>query len=455
LVILQAMSTFLGPTFRPGDDGYDTERVGFNRAVDQRPELIVGAADPADVTAAVQFAAAAGLAVAVQATGHGPAVPTDGAVLISTRRMDRVRLDPSNRTVSVDAGVRWRKVLDVTAPYGLAPLTGSSPHVGAVGYTLGGGIGPLGRRYGYAADHVRWLDVVTADGHLRRVAADRDPHLFWALRGGKGNFGVVTSMEIELMPVTRLLGGGLYYPGEAAADVLHAYREWTGTLPEEMSSSVMLIRYPADPAIPGPLQGRFVAHVRIAYSGLAEDGERWIRPLRRLGPRLADTVIEMPYRDVGSIHHDPTEPVAAYDTNSFLGELDSGAIDTIVSLAGPEADPPFVLELRHHGGAYSRPPVVPNAVGGRDAAFTLFAASVLDPAHTERIRGAHELLHHKMRPWATGGTYLNFLGIGDVGTDRVRTAFTPADYERLKKLKATYDPGNVFRINHNIPPHTR
>jgi FAD/FMN-containing dehydrogenase len=444
--------TFSGPVFRPGDEGYDAERAGFNLAVDHHPELVVGAACDADVAAAVRVAAAGGLGLAVQATGHGPSAPADGALLVSTRRMDEVRVDPVSRTAVVGAGVRWQQVLDQAVPYGLAPLNGSNPQVGAVGYTLGGGIGLLGRRYGYAADHVRSLDVVTADGKLRRVSADRNPDLFWALRGGKGNFGVVVRMEIELMPVARLFGGGLYFPGEATADVLHAYREWTQTVPEEMASSIMLIRYLDDPVVPAPLRGRYVTHVRIAYSGPLDRGERIVRRLRRVGPRLLDTVTEMPYREVGSIHHEPTEPVAAYDTNVMLAELAAETVDTIVSLAGPEADAPFILELRHHGGAYARPAAVPNAVGGRDAAFTLLFASLFESNRREEIRSIHDLVHDKLRPWTTGGSYLNFLGVGDVATDRVRTAFTPADYARLTSLKSTYDPTNVFCVNHNIPP---
>jgi len=269
------MNVFAGPVFRPGDVGYDAERAGFNLAIEHRPELVVGATGAADIIAAVERATADGLAVAVQATGHGVSVPADGAVLVNTNRMTGVVVDPSTRTARVEAGARWERVLPLAARYGLAPLNGSSPHVGAVGYTLGGGIGLLGRRYGYAADHVRWLDVVTADGRLRRVSADADPELFFALRGGKGNFGVVVSMEIELMPVSRLYGGGLYFPGESTADALHVWCEWTRTVPDSMASSVMLIRYPGDPAEPEPLRDRFVTHLRVAWSGAPEEGERW------------------------------------------------------------------------------------------------------------------------------------------------------------------------------------
>jgi FAD/FMN-containing dehydrogenase len=446
------MDTLSGLVFRPGDAGYDAERTGFNLAVEHRPQLVVGATGADDVVAAVDHAARAGVGIAVQATGHGPSVAADGDVLVSTRRMDGVRVDPATRIARIEAGARWERVLPEAAKHGLAPLNGSSPDVGAVGYTLGGGIGPLGRRYGYACDHVRRFDVVTADGRLRDVSADRDPDLFWALRGGKGNFGVVVAMEIELVPVSRLFGGGLYFAAEATAEVLHAYANWIGDLPDEMSSSVLLIRFPDDPALPEPLRDRFVTHVRIAHCGSADEGSRLIEPLRDVGPRLMDTVGDIPYTAVGAIYNDQTTPVAAYDRTSLLREPDTAAVDALVSAAGPQTESPLIVELRHLGGAYSRQPTVPSAVGGRDAAFTLFSATIVQPDGLEEARRASEVLHGAMQPWSTGATALNFLGIDDAAPERVRTAFAPDDYARLAQLKAVYDPDNLFRVNHNIPP---
>ena len=446
------MATLSGPVFRPGDSGYDSERTGFNLAVDHRPQAVVGATGPDDVVAAVEYASAAGVGLAVQATGHGPSIAADGAVLVSTRRMDGVQVDPATRTARIEAGARWERVLPEAAKHGLAPLNGTSPDVGAVGYTLGGGIGPLGRRYGYACDHVRRFEVVTADGRLREVSADRELDLFWALRGGKGNFGVVVAMEIGLVPVARLFGGGMYFGAEATTDVVHAYAEWTRDLPDAMSSSVMLIRFPDDPAVPEPLRDRFVTHVRIAYCGPPDEGRKLVQPLRDVGARLVDTVADIPYTAVGAIYNDQTTPVAAYDHGSALGELDSAAVDALISEAGPQAGGALIVELRHLGGAFSRPPAVPSAVGGRDATFLLFSVSILQAGLIDEARRAHARLHSAMSPWSTGATIMNFLGVDDTAPDRVRSAFAPAGYERLAKLKAVYDPGNLFRINHNIPP---
>jgi hypothetical protein len=441
-----------GPIFLPGQPGYEEECACWDRSVQHRPAVVVGARNAADIEATVRFAADLDLPVAVQATGHGATFPADGGVLISTRRMTDVQIDPEARTARFAAGTTWEPVIDRAAPFGLAPLNGSAPFVGAVSYTLGGGLGILGRRYGYAADHVRWLDVVLASGERLRVTPDRHPDLFWGLRGGKGNLGVVTAMEVDLMPVARLYGGGLYFPAGATAAVLQAYRTWTATLPEELSSSVALGTFPDVPEVPAPVRGQFIVHVRLGYLGSAEDGARLLEPLRAAGRPLLDTVREMPYSQVGMIHDDPRAPVPVMCRTTMLRRLDPGAIDTLVELAGPEANAPFAVEMRHLGGALGRPSRIPNAIGHRDAAYSLYIGSVLDPTLAEPTRLAQQRLVERLRPWATGAELLNFIHGADTTLDRVRTAYTPADYARLAALKARYDPTNRFRFNHNVPP---
>jgi FAD/FMN-containing dehydrogenase len=268
----------------PGDHGYDAELAGFDLAVPQRPAVIVGATGPADMVAAVRHARAVGLAVGVQATGHGITVPADNALLITTRRAASVRVDPSDRTAWLEAGAVWSRVLHEAAPFGLAPLAGSAPAVGAVSYTLGGGIGVLGRRWGFSADHVRRLDAITADGVLRRVTADEHPDLFWALRGGGGNLGVVTGMQIELVELAELYGGGLFFPGEDAAPVLTTLLAVGRGAPDEVSLSAALLTFPDLPALPAVLRGRWCCHVRISSSGTQARCEEVISPLRRARP---------------------------------------------------------------------------------------------------------------------------------------------------------------------------
>ncbi len=391
-----------GRVFRRGEAGYDARRSGFNTAIEHHPEMIVEAS-PADVVTAVRAAVAAGRAVAVMNTGHGPSVPADGALLVRTGRMRRVDVDPLSRTARIEAGALWGDVIDAASPFGLAPLNGSSPAVGAVGYTLGGGVGHLARRFGFAADHVRWLDVVTDDGQLRHVTAD--PDLFWALRGAGAYFGLVTAMEVELFPVSSVLGGELCFEAAACADVLHAYVGWAAHVPETMASSVLLLDYPDVPEVPFGLRGRHIAHVRVAFTGDEfAQGVDWVERLRRVGPCVADTVRVMPYREIGSIHHGPTdEPVPALDRNILLRDLDLDAAQVLATHAGPAGDPPFLTEVRAWGGALARPPTPPNTPGCRDAG--VLAARDQRPGPRHRAR--RDRLLAAMEPWATGATYPN------------------------------------------------
>jgi len=450
---------------RRGDAGYDALRSGFNIALDHRPELIIDATNPADVIAAVKEAAETARPVGVMNTGHGPSVAADAAVLVRTGRMRRVEVDPVRRTARIEAGAVWRDVIEPAAAHGLAPLNGSSPAVGAVGYALGGGVGLLARRFGFAADHVRSMDVVTADGQLRHVTASADADLFWALRGAGANFGVVTAMEVDLFPVSSLLGGELCFGSEVSQEVLHAYASWAREVPEALASSLLLLSYPEDPAVPPQLRGRHITHLRIAFTGedLAK-GEQCVQRLRRIGPPVLDTVRVMPYADIGTIHHEPTEePVPAFDRNILLREFDSDAALVLSKHAGPAAEAPFLTELRAWGGALSRPSAVPNAVGGRNAAFSLLAIS--DRSADNRTR--RDDLLTAMSPWAhrqphssecprtagvTGMTFTNFAGVEDSSLDAVRRAYLPEDFRRLQAIKAVYDPHNMFRINFNIPP---
>ncbi|WP_373048709.1 FAD-binding oxidoreductase [Vulgatibacter sp.] len=441
-----------GPVLRPGDAAYDQERAGYNQLVEHHPALIVGATDAADVAAAVGFARTRGLPVAIQATGHGISVPADGAVFINTRRMAGIRIDPEQRTARVEAGVRAGALVQAAAEHGLAPLNGSSPEVGVVSYVLGGGVPLLGRRFGYAADHVRSIEVVTANGRLRRASAHEEPELFWALRGGKGNFGVVVAVELDLVPVARLHGGGLWFGAEAAADVAHAWCDWVAGVPEEMGTSLMMMQLPDLPFIPEPFRGRFVVHVRVAYTGSAEEGARWVEPLRRVAPTLVDDVREMPYREVGSIHAEPTTPVPFLGRNSMLARLDHDAVRALLRVAGPGAGAPCFAELRLFGGALCRPAANPNAMGRRDGAFSLYTGSVVAPGRLDDLRSAHETVHRALEGWGTGGVCLNFLSGPDVTEAELRSAYLPADFARLQAVKRRYDPENLFRINHNIPP---
>ncbi|MFI0240068.1 FAD-binding oxidoreductase [Streptomyces sp. NPDC016845] len=436
-----------GRTLRPGDPGYDDELAGFQTGFTQRPDVIHAAAGPDDVLAAVRHAAAERLPVGVQATGHGLPGDADGGVLISTRRMDGIAVDPVARTVRVGAGVRWGAVAEAAAAHGLAPLNGSAPSVGVVGYVLGGGLGILGREFGYTADHVRSVDVVTADGTARHVTADHDPELFWGLLGGGAQLGVVTALEVGLAPVTRLYGGFLALDGRASdpADLLRAYADWAATVPSALTSSLAALVHPDLPRLPPHLRGRYLVSVRIAFTGTAEEGERLVAPLRAaLGPAVTDTLREMPYGESHTIHNDPAFPHAYYGDSVLLSELDVSAAAELLALCGPAADAMHVVQLNHLGGALARP--APNAVPYRDAGWLVRILSPLDGSSKEAARDRHARAFGAVAPHTLGRS-LNFAFGGGDRTDGLYDAGTR---KRLAGLKAAYDPANLFRRNYNL-----
>lgn len=423
----------------PDDADYDAERSGFQTARLHRPDLIVAARTAEDVRAAVVHAAARALPVAVQATGHGLSVAADRGVLISTRRMRAVRVDPVAGTAYVGAGARWADVVAAAAPFGLAPPSGSSPDVGAVGYTLGGGLGLTARQYGWACDHVRTFDVVTADGLARHVTARTEPELSWALRGAGHGLAVVTGMEIGLLPVPALYGGQLVFPAGATEEALEAYLRWTREVPEELTSSVALV-----PAGPG---GRHLASVRIAFNGPAAEGERLVAPLRATGPRTTDDLRPVPYTESGAIHRDPPRPHAYAADNAVLRDVDAAALRRVLAAAAGT-----VVDLRHLGGALSRPPAVPGATGHRDGRFLLRVISAAAP-EMEPVRAVQRRVLAEVAD-RTAGRCLTFVyGDGAGATPaQFRSGHPAPDAERLARLKAALDPGDLFRFNRGVRP---
>jgi hypothetical protein len=441
-----------GPVLRTGDPGWAEEVAGFNSAHEHTPEVVVGATSVEDVRAAVEYAAGHGLTVAVQATGHGASAPIQGGLLVSTRRLDSVVVDPVARTARVGAGTKWRAVIDAAAPYGLAPLSGSSSDVGVVGFSLGGGLPVLGRVFGFAADHVRSAEVVTPDGRVQEVDGTSEPDLFWGLRGGKGNLGLVTALTVDLVPVATLYGGGIFYAEEHSPTVLDAYRQWSADLPEQCCTSVAVLRLPPFPDIPEPLRGRTLAHLRVAYVGPADEGARLLAPMRAVAPADVDMVAEMPYTAVDAIHQDPDHPVPAYERSALLRELTADTVATLVEQVGPGVPSPLLLcEVRQLGGALGRAPDEPNAVGGRDAAYSLFGLAVLAGPAAATGPAAVDALAAAVAPWGTGQTLLNLHGRPGDEADRAR-AWAPDSYRRLVDLRRRYDPAGLLAGGHVITP---
>ncbi|MDT9685328.1 FAD-binding oxidoreductase [Streptomyces sp. TRM76323] len=432
-----------GPVLLPGQEGYEEELSGFQTGYRHAPSVIVGAETAADVLAAVRFAAARGLAVAVHSTGHGVTVRNEGGLLVSTRRMRGVAVDPVSRSARMEAGVRWEQVVAAAEPYGLAPPSGSAGHVGVVGYALAGGLGLLAREFGYAADHVRAVDVVTADGEPRHVTAGSDPDLFWALRGGRDGFGVVTALEIALQPVERVYGGGIFFAYEHVEAVLDFFRAWTAEVPDTMTSSLGMVDYPPLPALPEPLRGRHVVHVRFATTDLAA-GPDLVRPWRNLAPALLEHLGELPYSASGSIYREPDFPHAYDGDGVLLSELDPRILTAVRELAGRDAPVPCVVDLRHLGGALSRPPEVPNAVSFRDARYILRVLSSPEGPGLRAVRAAHARLDEAVAPWTLGRS-LNFVYGERRATDLPTGRHTPETLRRLTALRSAYDPSGIFR----------
>ncbi|REH48397.1 FAD/FMN-containing dehydrogenase [Kutzneria buriramensis] len=443
-----------GSVLLPGDSGYDDERAVFNLNHELMPAVIVVVENAADVQAAIAFAAARRRPVLVKATGHQMVGTADDAVMIATRRMNDVTIDAVGRTARVGAGAVWGEVVAAAAKDGLAPLNGSNPTVGVCGYTLGGGLSPtLGRSHGYAADHVRSLEVVTADGELRQVDAHSEPELFWAMLGGKGNFGVVTALEFDVFPVARLYGGGIYFPGERMADVLRAWTAWHPGTPETMISSFAVLRLPPLPALPEPLRGVFSVSLRFAYNGTAVDGERMIAPLRAVGPAILDTVRDMPYSEVASIHDEPTEPLPYYERGVMLREFPAQAQDRLIELVGPESDTTmWIAELRALGGAWDREPAAGNAVATRGLPYSLLGVEVGPLSQEQRLKESVAALLDGMKPWAGDRRLVNNLAPEEAAD--AAAVYGPERHARLAAVKRTYDPTNMFRINHNVAPAT-
>jgi FAD binding domain/Berberine and berberine like len=445
-----------GKVVLPGDARFDEARRAWNLAVDQRPAAVVFPESAADVAAAVRYASGRGLRIAAQGTGHNarPLGPLADTLLVRTDKMRGIRIDPQARTVRVQAGVVWLDVVHAAAGHGLAALAGSSPDVGVVGYTLGGGLSFLGRQHGLAASHVVAAEVVTADGTLVRADAGHEPDLFWALRGGGGSFGVVTALEFRLFPLTHAYAGVLWYPIERGSQVLHAWAELTrGPVPDELTTVGRFLNLPPIPQIPEPLRGQSFVIVEAYHLGDPAQADALLGPLRALGP-VNDTISTVPVPALSHLHMDPEQPVPGTGDGMLLtGPLPGEAIDAVIRAAGPGAAFPLTtVELRHLGGELARSRPGNGALACLDADYLLFAGgSTPVPELMSPVRAQVETVKAALTPWAAGQMYLNY-----ADTPNPAAPFwTEHAYQRLRQIKANVDPGDMIRSNHPIPPAAR
>ena len=382
--------------------------------------------------------------MAVQATGHGAVPLAADAILVHTGRLEDCSLDTAAKSLRVGAGLTWQRVLDVVTPHGLAAVCGSSVNVGVAGFLTGGGIGPLSRPLGVASDYITVLDVVTGDGEERRVSAESEPDLFWALRGGKSYLGIVTAVELRLLPITELYGGSVFFDGSDLATVLPAWRDWAAGLPATADSSLAIMQLPLLPEVPPPLAGKITVSVRYADLAAATDAERAVAPLLGTATPIFGGMRVLPYGRISEVHNDPVAPAPTAHGTALLAALPDDAVDQLIRLAGPgSGSPQTLVEIRQLGGALAKPLGPPSAfAGGREAAYNVYVTG--NPSASSR----EELLVHGTRllsalsACSTGQKLINFADSSDPA--QLRHCFDEATLQRLRALADRYDPANVL-----------
>jgi FAD/FMN-containing dehydrogenase len=434
-----------GDVFRPGHPNYERARTLFNAMIDKHPALIVRCREVSDALRAVEFARTHNLLVAVRGGGHNVAGKAlcDHGMVIDLSAMKGIRVDPVGRTVRAEPGLTWGEFDRATQAHGLATTGGFVSTTGIAGLTLGGGLGWLMRKYGLACDNLQSVEIVTADGQLRAAHAAENPDLFWAVRGGGGNFGIVTSFEYQLRPVGQLLAGAVFFPLEQARDALRFYRELMATAPDELMAYALFLTSP---------DGTPLCAIAVCYVGPLETGEQILRPLRSYGRPAADSVHPMSYLEIQSMF-DGGFPFGRlnYWKSSVLPELTDEAIDVLVAQSATVPSPLSAWALEPFGGAVGRVGVEETAFPHRRARYSLVIVGMwTDPAESPtNVRWTRELWS-AMQPFSNEAVYVNYLDTDDA--DRVPAAYGAATYQRLRLLKEKYDPGNFFRINQNIGP---
>lgn len=450
---LSGLATELdGQVVLPDDGDYDQVRGGFNVLVDQRPAAVVFPESARDVAAAVRFAAANGLRVVAQGTGHNmaPLGTMDDTILLKMERMTGVSIDPAQQVARVQPGVVWRDVLAPAAEHGLTGLAGSSPVVSVVGYTLGGGASLLSRSFGLAAGNVLWVEVVTADGRIVRADQESEPDLFWAIRGGGGSFGIITEMAFGLLSLDQVYAGSLWYPVERAGEVLQTWRDMaTSGPPDEFSTIGRLMSFPDIPAVPEQVRGQSFTMVETYDVGDRRQADELLEPLRGLGP-VVDTMAAMPPDQIGAVHMDPENPAPYASDDLLLADLPSDAVDALVAAAGPDAAVPLTsIEIRLLGGQFGQARPGSGSLNEISAPFMMYGVGVVpDPAQLPAIQGQAHAVTSALTPWAAPQRFFNLSE-----NSRPAGSFWPKPtFDRLRQVKAAVDPDNIVRANHPVPP---
>jgi FAD/FMN-containing dehydrogenase len=434
-----------GPVLVDGDDGYAEESLAWIRNFTHTPYVVVGAASAQDVVEAVKFATANKLAVRIQGSGHGSHVAIAHGVLVTTKRLNSLEIDPVTSLATIGGGLTWDRVIAAAGDHELAPIAGSSGTVGVVGLLLGGGMGPLVNEYGFGSDWVRQFEVVLANGDLVTASADDHPDLFWALRGGKGGLGVVTSVEVELVPLATLYGGSLTFDADNIEAALHAWAAYLETADPGVTTSAAILRMPDLPFIPELIRGHTLLSVRFTYAGDAATGEKLAAPLRAAAPVYIDELSEIPASAIGLVHNDPADPTIGWVRGHMLRRLDDDFVTTLLGFAGSGKQFPFIaVEIRAFGEAQATDVAGGSAVGGRGAKGALNVVGVPNPElFATVIPGAEAALLGALDPWISPENNVNFAS-GFTTVAEYHAAWSPEIFDRLTEVKKKYDPNGVF-----------
>ncbi len=446
-------SALQGLAVMPGDANFRAATAAWDLGTRHDPAVAVVPKSANDIATAVQFARRHQLPVAVQNTGHGQLFCCNGGLLINTSQMRRVEVDAERCIARVQAGARWKDVMTAAQPFGLAGLCGSSPEVGVVGYTLGGGTGWLARRYGYACDSVVLVELVTGEGRQIRASESENPDLFWALRGGSGGFGAVTALEFQLYPVSTVYGGTMFFPIERALEIFNLYAGWTADLPDSLTSAISILHLPPAPFVPEPLRGQSVVAVQVCHLGTDADAAGHLAPLRESRPML-DTVRRMPYCDIGTIANDPVQPMECVVGTQNLAAMPAGLIQSTVDAAADRLRTSLAtICFRHIEGAYSKLAEHASAASRTAARYAMIATgAVMAPEMRPKIAADTDALVRIAEPYREGAPLFNFVGSHERYRAESFELFSTKKYGRLAQVKAHYDPDNVFRFCAPVTP---
>lgn len=442
-------SNIKGRIALPTDSDWDSVRTAWNLSIDQRPDLVALPENADDVASIVNFARVAGMRVVPQGTGHNPGPLGDLAstILLRTDRMREVTVDPVHATARVGAGVLWAEITAALAPHGLAGRAGSSGSVGVAGYSTGGGYSWLARRHGLAVSSITAVELVTGDGVFHRVDADTESELFWAVRGGGANVGIVCALEFDAIPLVQVYGGALLFPIDRAPEVFAAYELWTRDLDDAATTCLRLLRLPPMPELPDFLRGKSFVGVDGAIDASAEDAERMLAPLRALKPAL-DTFALMPVEALGQIHMDPPNPSPARGDGMILDDLPAEAITALLAVVGPGVDTRLLaVDLRHLGGEVGRPDPRGGAVNHLPGRFLLYAVGITPtPDAVRGIEANIAALRKALAPWSAAQDYLNFRD----STDEASKFYDQLTIDRLSAVRTAHDPDQIIRANHPL-----